>query len=183
MSEIAERYRRNADHFATLVAGVPNDRWSSPSPCDDWTARDVVRHVIETQGLFLGFVDAQLGDIPSVDDDPAAAWDAARAVVQTRLDDPALAGAEFDGFLGRTTFDASVDRFLSSDLVVHGWDLARATGQDERLDPDEAARILEDAQQFPSEQFRSPMVAGPEVAAPAGADVQTRMIAFYGRTP
>jgi uncharacterized protein (TIGR03086 family) len=183
VSEISERYRRNADRFAELVAGVPSDRWSSPSPCDDWTARDVVRHVVETQGLFLGLVGDTLGDVPSVDDDPAAAWDAARAVVQARLDDPARAGTEFDGALGRTSFEASVDRFLSSDLVMHGWDLARATGQDDAIDPAEAERVLADAQSFPPEAFRSPMVAGPEVPVPADADLQTRVLAFYGRTP
>ena len=91
--------------------------------------RDVVRHVVETHGMFLGFVGDDLGDIPSVDDDPRAAWDAARAVVQDRLDDPARAAAEFDGALGRTSFETSVDRFLSSDLVMHGWDLARAIGR------------------------------------------------------
>ena len=143
----------------------------------------MVGHVIESQGMFLGLVGAELGDIPSVDDDPAAAWDAARAVVQARLDDPAQAGEEFDGLLGRSSFESAVDRFLSSDLVVHGWDLARATGQDDSIDPAEAERVLDGAKQFPSESFRSPRVAGPEVPVPADADVQTRMVAFYGRTP
>jgi uncharacterized protein (TIGR03086 family) len=183
VSEISERYRRNADRFAELVAGVPAHRWSSPSPCEGWSARDVVRHVVETQGLFLGLVGEELGEVPSVDDDPAAAWAAARAVVQARLDDPASAGIEFDGALGRTSFESSVDRFLSSDLVMHGWDLARATGQDETIDPVEASRVLADARSFPPEAFRSAMVAGPEVPVPADADLQTRVLAFYGRNP
>lgn len=183
MTAISARYRRNADHFAELVAGVSSDRWSSASPCEGWTARDVVRHVVDTQQLFLGFVGAGLGDVPSVDDDPAAAWDAARGVVQRRLDDPTLAGEEFDGLLGRSTFEDAVDRFLSSDLVVHGWDLARATGQDFGVDTAEAERVLTDAEQFPAEGFRSPMVAGPEVPVAADADAVTRMVAFYGRTP
>jgi uncharacterized protein (TIGR03086 family) len=181
MSEISARYRRNADRFAALVAGVPPDRWSDPSPCEGWTARDVVRHVVETQGMFLGLVGDEPGDLPSVDDDPAAAWDAARAAVQERLEDPTRAGTEYDGALGRTSFEASVDRFLSSDLVVHGWDLARATGQDATIDAAEAERVLADARSLPPEAFRSAMVAGPEVPVPADADVQTRMLGFYGR--
>ncbi len=140
-----------------------------------------MRHVVETQGTFLGLVGDELGDVPSVDDDPAAAWDTARAVVQERLDDSTRAGREFDGMFGRTRFDTAVDRFLSSDLVVHGWDLARATGQDETIDPAEAERVLADAQSLPPEAFRSAMVAGPEVPVPADADLQTRVLGFYGR--
>ena len=183
MTDISERYRRNADHFAGLVRGVPDDRWSGASPCEDWTARELVGHVVETQGLFLGLVGAALDDVPSVDDDPAAAWDAARGVVQARLDDPALAGAEFDGVLGRMSFEQAVDTFLSTDLVVHSWDLARATEQDDGIDPAEAERVLEGARQLPPERFRSPYVAGPEVQVPASADAVTRLVAFYGRTP
>src|SRR3954452_17370825 len=134
MTEVSERYRRLADAFAAKIAAVPADRWSSPSPCAEWTARDVVRHVITTQGMFLGFVNRELVDIPSVDDDPAAAWDAARAVVLADLEDPERAAAEYEGFQGKSTFEAGVDRFLCFDLIVHGWDLARTAGLDERID-------------------------------------------------
>jgi uncharacterized protein (TIGR03086 family) len=180
MNEIADRYRRLSDAFAATVAGVPDDRWASPSPCEDWTARDFVGHVVGTQGLFLGFIGEEIGEIPSVDDDPAAAWDAAHAKVQTALDDPARADAEFDGFFGRTTFSAAIDRFQNPDLVIHRWDLARATGQDETIDPDEAQRVLDGAREF-GDAFRSPGVCGPEVPVPPDAGIQTRVLGFYGR--
>ncbi|MCA1691443.1 MAG: maleylpyruvate isomerase N-terminal domain-containing protein, partial [Actinobacteria bacterium] len=45
MSEVSERYRRLADAFAARLAAVPEDKWSSPSPCEDWTIRDLVAHV------------------------------------------------------------------------------------------------------------------------------------------
>ena len=182
MTDISERYRRNADRFAAIVAGVPESRWSDPSPCEDWTAHDVVRHVVDTQGMFLGLVGRELGEIPSVDDDPPAAWDAARLVVQSDLDDPERADTEFDGYFGRTTFAEAVNRFLSSDLVVHAWDLAPATGQDETIDPAEAERVLAGAREL-GDAFRSPGVCGPEVEVPDDADIQTRLVAFYGRTP
>ena len=124
MSEVSERYQRLSDAFATKVAAVPADKWDAPSPCGDWTTRDLVRHVVETQGMFLGLVGKQTGDILSVDDDPVAAWDAARARIQHDLDDPDAAKVEFDGFAGRSTFEAAVDKFLCVDQVVHGWDLA-----------------------------------------------------------
>src|SRR4051812_36830093 len=112
MTEISQRYQRLSDAFADKVGSVRDDQWDNPSPCEGWTARDVVSHMIDTQGMFLGFVGRELGDIPSVDDDPEGAWNAARAVVQKDLDDPDRAGAEFEGFFGTSTFEGGVDRFL-----------------------------------------------------------------------
>jgi uncharacterized protein (TIGR03086 family) len=180
MSEISDRYRRLSDAFAAKIAAVPANQWSAPSPCPDWTARDVVQHVIDTQGLFLGFVGKDLGPIPSVVDDPGAAWDAARAKTQRELDDPELAATEFDGFFGRSRYDEAVNRFLCFDLVVHAWDLSRATGLDERIELEDITRVREQAESF-GEAMRSPRAFGPEVEAPAGADEQTRLLAFLGR--
>jgi len=180
MSETSERYARLSGDFAGKIRAVPASRWSNPSPCEDWTARDVVRHAVDTHGMLLGFVGRQLGDVPSVDDDPAAAFDAARRVVQSALDDPDRASEEFDGLGGRTTFAAAVDRFICFDLVVHGWDLARATGLDERVGDDNVRRAMETARSF-GPAIRSAGVCGPEVEAAADADEQTKMLAFLGR--
>jgi uncharacterized protein (TIGR03086 family) len=180
MDDIADRYRRLAASFADKVAAVPPERWSAPSPCEGWTARDLVRHVIEAHGLFLGLVGRELGEVPSVEDDPAGAFAAARARVQADLDDPERAGAEFEGFFGRSTFAHGVDRFLSTDLVLHGWDLARAAGLDETIDPDDVRRVFDLLRSF-GDAARSPAAFGPEIEAPASADEQTRMLAFAGR--
>jgi uncharacterized protein (TIGR03086 family) len=180
MTEISERYRRLSDQFATRIRAVPADGWDAQTPCPDWTARDLVRHVVDTQGMFLGLVDRKIGPLPDVAEDPAGAWDAARAAIQADLDDPTRAAAEYDGFLGRSTFEASVDQFLNTDLVVHGWDLARATGQDETIAPEDVRRVMDAARVF-GDAMRGPNAFGPEVEAPAGADEQTRMLAFLGR--
>lgn len=180
MSGISARYARLSEDFAATVAGVPFERWSADSPCEGWNARDVVRHVVDTQGMFLGLVGRGLGDLPSVDEAPLAAWTAARAVVQADLDDPDRANTEFDGFFGRTTFAEAVDRFLNFDLVVHRWDLARATGQDERLDPGDVRWAREAAEAF-GPQLRGDGVCGTELTPPEGADAQTRFLAFVGR--
>jgi uncharacterized protein (TIGR03086 family) len=182
MTEIADRYRRLSDAFAAKVAAVPPDRWSSPTPCAEWTARDLVRHMCETQGLFLGLVGRSLGDIPAVDDDPAAAWDAARSVIQSDLDDPDRAGEEFDGFQGRTRWDAAVDRFLTFDLVVHAWDLAEATGLDATIDPDDATRFLAVADGL-GDAMRTSGTFAPPLPTPPNADPQTRLLTRLGRDP
>lgn len=182
MTETSQRYARLADAFAAKIAAVPDDRWASPSPCEGWTARDVVRHVIDSQEMFLGMVGRTLGDIPSVEDDPLGAWTAARSVVQRDLEDAERASAQYEGFAGSTTFETAVEHFLCFDLVVHTWDLARATGLDDRIDPDDVARVWRQAETF-GDALRGPQTFGPAVEPPPGTDEQGRLLAFLGRHP
>src|SRR5438067_3438415 len=134
MSETADRYRERAVAFTEKVEGVPDDRWEAQSPCEDWTARDVVRHMVSVSGMFLGFVGQDPPPAPSVDDDPKTAWSVTRDALQAALEDPKVAQQEYDGMFGKTTFEKSVGQFVCADLVVHNWDLSRATGQDDSLD-------------------------------------------------
>ncbi|WP_298332039.1 TIGR03086 family metal-binding protein [Haloactinopolyspora sp.] len=181
--QISHRYAKLAADFAGRVAAVAPERWSSPSPCDGWTARDVVQHVIDSHVTFLELVGRSLPqDAPSVDDDAAGAFGTARAAVQAGLDDPAIAAAEYDGVMGTTTFAQGVDAFLCFDLAVHGWDLARAAGLPDRIDPDEVRRVHADAVAF-GDALRGPGWFGPEVQAPEHADEQAQLLAFLGRRP
>jgi len=180
MTEISERYRRLSDAFAAKVAAVPPSAWDTPTPCAEWSARDLVGHVVATQGRILGLAGRTIGSAPSVDDDPLGAFDAARGAVQRDLEDPAVAATEFDGRWGKSTLEAAVDRFLCTDLVVHGWDLARATGQEEQIAPDELRRVRSTAESF-GDAMRSPGAFGPAVDPPPGSDEQTRLLAFLGR--
>jgi uncharacterized protein (TIGR03086 family) len=181
--EVADIYRRRAADYTRRVEAVPADRWENPSPCEDWTARDVVRHTVETSGLFLGFIGSSLPAGPSVDDDPVGAWRNARDAIQAALDDPDQATKEYDGFTGKSTFEAGVKQFLSNDLVVHGWDLARATGGDDRMDPNDVREAFESLQGFDEKMMRSPGAFGPAVEPPPDADDQARLLAFLGRRP
>ena len=181
MSEISDRYRRLSSAFAAHIAAVPADLWSAPTPCADWTAIELVQHVVDSRSMFLGLVGRPAAEVPPVGDDPAAAWAAASAAVQADLEDPGLAAVTFQGFSGESSFETAVDRFVSFDLVVHGWDLARATGGDERIDPDEVTRVVEDAALF-GDMLHSPGVCGPAIEVPADADPQTAMLALLGRS-
>lgn len=179
----ADRYDRRARDLLTTVRAVPGDRWSAPAPCEGWTARSIPLHIVETSRMFLGFIDLPLEGAPSVDDDPAAAVAAATGEVLRVLRDPQLAGTRFEGLLGTSSFESSVDRFLSFDLVVHRWDLARAAGlaDHERLDPDDVRSLTEIAHAFPPEGMRGPKAFGPEVPVADDADEQTKLLAFLGR--
>jgi uncharacterized protein (TIGR03086 family) len=180
MSDYASRYERLADDFAAMVAAVPPDRWASPSPCEDWTATDVVRHVVDSHGMFLGLVGRELPPGPSPDDDPAGAFASARAAVGADMADPDRANTVFEGFFGPSTFAEAIDRFISGDLLIHRWDLGTAAGLDVRLDPAEVSRTWSGLQAM-GDAVRSAGVFGPAVEAPEDADEQTRLLAFTGR--
>jgi len=185
MSEtISDRYRRRAATFTDTVAAVPESRWNAASPCADWDARAVLAHVVDTQAMFAGMAGRKLEPGPSIDDQPLDAWTAARDQTQAALDDPSLAAVEFDGLGGRATFAEAVDRFLSFDLVVHRWDLARATGLDDEipeLDLDALQAAIDEMSERFGEAMRSPGVFGPELTPPPDADAQTRLLAVVGR--
>src|SRR5699024_5282428 len=182
METIADRYRRLRNAFAAKAECVPPRRWEHPSPCEQWTSRDVVGHIVEPQQMFEGLVGRTLQPGPALADDPAGAFWAATDQVQAHLDDPEAAAAEFDGAFGRTTFADAVEQFLCFDLVVHGWDLSRATGLDERIDPVDVSSVRARAEEL-GDMLRSPNVCGPEVPIPADSTDQDKLLAFLGRKP
>lgn len=183
MSEQAERYRKVAAVFTERVKAVPDGAWDNPTPCEGWVARDIVRHLVDWMpGLFFETAGLERPECPSADDDPVAAWLALDAALQGALDDPAVASIEYESRAGRHTVAEAIDRFGTSDVFLHTWDLARATGQDETLDPEEVHRQLEAVLPH-DEALRSSGHYGPRVEVPDDADEQTKLLAFIGRTP
>ncbi len=183
MSDIAERYRKVAAGFTERVREVPADAWERPAPCEGWVARDVVRHLVEwVPAFFRTYAGHDLATGPSVDDDPAGAWAALDASLQQTLVDEEVAAREFEMRGNRYSIEQAIGMFCLGDVLVHTWDLARATGLDETLDADEVHRMVE-AMEPMDEALRQSGQYGPRVEVPADADEQTRMIAFTGRRP
>jgi uncharacterized protein (TIGR03086 family) len=180
----ADEHRRIADTFTERVRGVAAGDWDNPAPPEGWVARDVVRHLVEWFPAFLSSgagVDLTHG--PSVDEDPVAAWTVHCAAVQALLDDPATPGRTLSNpHIGEVPLDVAVDRFYTGDVFLHTWDLARATGQDERLDPEKCAVMLEGMLPL-DDVLRQSGQYGARVDVPEDADVQTRLLAFIGRQP
>src|SRR5690606_34913628 len=83
---------------------------------------------------------------------------------------------------GEMPLDRAFDRFYTCDVSMHTWDLARATGQDDRFDPDTCADLLAGREQI-EQVMRSSGQYGPRVPAPADADAQTTLLGFIGRDP
>jgi uncharacterized protein (TIGR03086 family) len=181
----ADEYREVAGRFTELVEAVPDDAtWQRRSPVPEWTARDVVRHLVDWfPGFLAGGAGITLPQGLGVDDDPAAAWRTMSDGVQDLLADPAsLQKVLTNPHIGEVPLPEAVSRFFTADVFMHTWDLARATGQDDTLDPERCAQLLEGMRPL-DDLLRSSGQYGPKVDVPDDADVQTRMLAFIGRDP
>ena len=183
MSEQAERYQWVAAQFSKRVDEVAESAWDDPAPVEGWVARDVVGHLVEwLPAFFCATWGLEPPGGPSVADDPAGAWHALDALVQRAFADPAVADAERDTRMGSSTFAQTFDMIGTTDVFFHTWDLARATGLDETLDPDEVHRLLEGMEPM-DQMLRESGQYGPRVPVPDDADEQTKLIAFLGRRP
>jgi uncharacterized protein (TIGR03086 family) len=184
-SEIAERHRNLAARFTSCASAVPDDAWERPAPCEGWVARDVVRHLVEwLPGFFFTAWELDAPPVPSVEDDPVGAWAVVRDVFQRALDDPAVAARVRPSPAGERSLDDAVGMFYLPDLLIHTWDLARATGIDEQLDADEVRGSLLGMEQMDPAMdaaMRDSGHYGPRVEVGPDADEQTRLLAFVGR--
>jgi uncharacterized protein (TIGR03086 family) len=179
-TEVAERYGRIADGFTARLQGVPPGAWTNTSPCPDWTAYDVAKHVVDTTRRLLTRLTGGDPTSPDTDEDLATAWQVESDAVRTALADPDRAATEVKSMAGTQPFETLVGGVMCADTLIHTWDLARATGQDDRLDPEGITAAL--AFLEPNDaMIRVPGGFGPALEPPPGADNQTRFLAFVGR--
>ena len=184
MSSPADEHRRIAGAFTAAVEGTAREAWDRPSPVEGLVARDVVRHLVEWFPAFLdGAVGIALSAGPAVDDDPVGAWHTQTDAVQALLDDPDTARREHDlPHIGTMSLEQATDMIYTSDVFLYRWDLARATGQDETLDPEKCAVMLEGMLPM-DDMLRQSCQYGPRVHVADDADVQAQLLAFIGRDP
>lgn len=180
----ADLHRAVAAGFTSIVEGTDPSGWDAAAPVDGWTARDVVRHLVEWFPPFLeGGSGIAIPAGPSVDDDPVGAWRAQADGVQAVLDDPAAAAKVLSNpHLGEVPVPQAISQFYTGDVFMHTWDLARATGQPHGLDEQLAAAMLAGMEPI-EEMLRASGQYGPRVDVPADADVVSRLMGFVGRAP
>ena len=181
MSEISERYQRVTSLFTERVRAVPPGAWDNPSPCEGWTARDVVGHLTQWIPGFFGSQGVEFPAVPSVEDDPVGAWETVQATMAGALADPVMAAKKIETPFSSQSLAETVDMVVTGDVFTHTWDLARATGQPEALDPDQLQRMVAAIGQMPEEMLRADGMFGPRIDVPDDADDQTRLLAYFGR--
>jgi uncharacterized protein (TIGR03086 family) len=179
---LADRHRQIAGAFTDRVRHVKD--WDAATPVPEWTARDVVRHLVEwLPGFLASGSDVQPPRGPDIDQDPVASWAAHCGWVQALLNDQGSARRMLNNrHIGSMPLDRAIDQFYTTDVFMHTWDLARATGQDDRLDADYCAQLVDGMETY-EEAIRSSGQYGPRVPTPPGSDAQTRLLGFIGRDP
>jgi uncharacterized protein (TIGR03086 family) len=186
--ELPEVHRRALEHTGRLVAGVGDDQWDLPTPCDDWDVRELVNHLVSEnlwvapmlEGRSIDDVgDAFEGD--QLGDDPVAAYDRSAEIAGEAACRPGAMEQPVAVSYGPVPgADYTGHRLV--DVVVHGWDLAAATGQDRSMDA-EALEVLWPRLQSEAEMLASTPYFGDPVSVGDDAPLADRVLGLLGRDP
>jgi uncharacterized protein (TIGR03086 family) len=186
MTEITDLHRRALDSTGRVVAGISADQLGLITPDAEWDVHTLLNHVVAgnlwAAELAAGRTIDQVGDRLDGDvigADPAAAYDRSAESAATVFEAPGALEAPCAVSYGPVPGSVYAGhRFV--DVLIHGWDLAKATGQDTSLDPElveACAQVLEPQ----VEAFRAAGAIGPAVASGPGDSPQTRLLAMLGR--
>lgn len=174
--DVLDLYERGSGWTAGKIAGA-GDKLDAKTPCEDWDARTLVDHLLEAQRYFAATGRGEEGTLPSPNppslagDDPAGAYEASRQEILQVYGEPGV--IEKTGPLLGIAF---------CDSLIHGCDLARATGQDDTMPEDLAAAAFDmlDGRLTPD---RRGDAFGPAIDVPDTATAQEKVLAYTGRTP
>jgi uncharacterized protein (TIGR03086 family) len=179
------------DRAATIAAGVKTDQLGSPTSCPDYDVASLVDHLVGAayRAAALGRGESPtVEEWPHVDliDAPGELRHAGKEAEAAWSDDARLAVTITMPWGEVYTGATLVDMYLA-ELATHAWDLAHATGQLDRLDPDLAGPALDGAEAMLKPEYRNVMGKGSpfgdEIEPPADADTWERLAAFMGRPP
>jgi len=189
--ELYEAFDQAITSTAAIVKTVRPDQAGAPTPCTEWDVRDLLNHVIGTlwlsEALFADHAPRYPmapGVLPGTDlagEDPAAAYAGASTAARTAASAGDTLTRVHPTPLGEMPGPALAG-FTTLDILVHGWDLAKATGQPANLDDALTAHVLTFAEQAITPGSRAPRI-GPALPVAADAPLTDRLVAFLGRQP
>lgn len=183
--DLIELFHRSVSEFDRRVQPVGDDQWDNPTPCTEWSVRDLLNHIVYearwAPPLLAGKTVEEIGDRFEGDllgDDPKGAWkEASQAALA------ATSGLDLDDMVHVSWGQIPAREYLGQlfqDHLIHGWDLARGTGGDDSLDPELVAACWAGAKEQ-EKVIRASGVFGDRVEVPADADTQTKLLALLGR--
>jgi uncharacterized protein (TIGR03086 family) len=182
-----------AQRLGDLVSGVDDDMLDAPTPCPDYTVGDLVDHVGGAALAFTGAAVKDMGDAtasgPSAD--ASRLGDDWRARIPRDLTGLAEAWRDPDAWTGMTRaggieLPGEVAGLVALDeVVLHGWDIARATGQDYECDRPSLEAVHGFVEQFsgPGQEAARKGLFGPVVDVPTDAPLLDRVVGLAGRDP
>jgi uncharacterized protein (TIGR03086 family) len=179
-------YRATSEVFHEKVHAIRDDQWDAPTPCPDWTVRDLVNHVavedMWAPHLLAGETMADVGDALDGDklgSDPVTTWDSAVAQARRSVSAPGAAESTVHLSYGDDRASAYLMQ-LATDHLIHAWDLASAIGADQHL-PDHLVQACADWFTEVEPMMRAAGAIGPRPPVADDADAQTRLLAAFGR--
>lgn len=188
--DIGGMYRDALERTGKIVAGVRPEQYGGSTPCTEWDVRTLTEHIVGANFMFAGAIRGQ--DVAHDHDAPASAdilGDDAGAAYDTGTREVLAAWGE-PGAMERTVqlpigpVPAPVAQCIHLlDLVVHGWDLAKATGQDTSIDEGTAEALLATFRESLGKEEARAGVFKDQVPVPDDAPAGDRLVAFLGRQP
>jgi uncharacterized protein (TIGR03086 family) len=185
---VTDLHRRSVEGFMARVEAVDGGAWAGPTPCADWDVRDLVNHVVNedlwTVPLMEGATIEEVGsrfDGDLLGDDPVTVTRAACDTATMAAASGIVAGRTVHLSFGDTPAEEYAYQ-LAADHVIHGWDLAVATGGDRSIDPDVVEAL---AAWFADreELYRGAGAIGPRPDGATVDDPQARLLVAFGRDP
>ncbi|MBV9871689.1 MAG: TIGR03086 family protein [Frankiaceae bacterium] len=173
-ADLLDLYRKSSEWTGSKVAGITD--LDAPTPCEEWTARDVLNHIVETQHYFVAAASGQdvappgKAPVNSIGNDPATDLSKAQAAVVETFSP--------DGVIEKTGPSLGI---AFCDQLIHGWDLAKASGQDATM-PEGLAQAAYD---FIHGKFGDQRAQFFKDEVPVGEDAtpQQRLLGYTGRNP
>ncbi len=186
MTDLVDFFARGVREFGSRVHLIEDGQWHNPTPCADWSVRDLVNHLVYEDlwapELFAGRTVEEVGDRFEGDllgDAPHRAWDEASAAALNAVRGPGALERKVHLSSGERPGHSYVTELLN-DHVVHAWDLARGIGADDTLDPELVEWLLGKMKPVEDKLKESGMF-GEQVEVPENADAQTKLLAVMGR--
>ena len=180
--------RRKATAATTkIIAGVKSDQWADDTPCDEWNVRDVINHLTNENlwvpDMVAGRTIEEVGDAYDGDvlgDDPAGHYASTATKADEAFEQPGALTRDIPVSYGPVPGEVYAGHHFL-DTVIHGWDIAKATGQDTTIDPELVDFLI--VLLAPQLEMLKKSGAFKVIDVPDDAEPQTRLLAMVGRTP
>ena len=181
MPNPVELYEAASKRTRQTIAGAKPDQMEGSTPCNEWDVKALMDHIIGGAAYFSAALLGEEPKGPPEANSPAEAYDVLAAKVVEAANTPGSLERKTQSPVG----EMSGGEFLFGafmDTVVHGWDLAKATGQDTTLNG-EHVEIIYQAFAPGMDGLRENGLIGPEVEIPEDASTQDKMLGMMGRNP
>jgi uncharacterized protein (TIGR03086 family) len=180
-----ENFTRAVDQTGRIVAAVRPDQLAGATPCAEWDVRALLNHTIGGVHMFDDAAQEKAFDTSRfqrdmVGTDPAESYAAGAAKLKETLRQPDVLDGQWTMPFGATPGQIAIG-IATVEMLQHGWDVARATGQQAQFDPELGESAMATARMMPPDIVRQPGVFGPEADCASDAPIEDRLAAFLGR--